>query len=95
MNSQDQMSIYKEMSDKGWLNFASTFRASNSGVYGKMYQLMASYDKNTGFFGLENTPEAMNAYLQQAEHRNTDWFDKLFCKSISMNHSISYAKCNE
>ena len=30
MNSQDQMGIYKEMRDKGDLNFASVYRASNS-----------------------------------------------------------------
>ena len=45
MNSQDQMGIYKEMRDKGDLNFASVYRASNSGVYGKMYQLNNWYDK--------------------------------------------------
>ena len=52
MNSQDQMGIYKEMRDKGDLNFASVYRASNSGVYGKMYQLNNWYDKTNGMYGL-------------------------------------------
>lgn len=34
MNSQEQMGVYKEMQKKGWLNFAETYRAADSGVYG-------------------------------------------------------------
>ena len=89
MNSQEQMGVYKEMQQKGWMNFAETYRASNSGVYGKMYQLMNTYDPTTGTFMLANTPEAQAAYLQDAEYRNTDWFDQLFSSSITHNHSIS------
>nr|WP_262896425.1 SusC/RagA family TonB-linked outer membrane protein [Bacteroides intestinalis] len=95
MNSQDQMGIYQEMRDKGWLNFASVYRASNSGVYGKMFQLNNWYDKTNGQFGLAHTIEAQNEYLRKAEMRNTDWFDMLFSNSIMMNHSISYAMGNE
>lgn len=40
MNSQEQMGIYKELEQKGWLNNSDTYRAKNSGVYGKMYQLI-------------------------------------------------------
>lgn len=65
------------MRDKGDLNFASVYRASNSGVYGKMYQLNNWYDKTNGMYGLAQTPEAQNAYLREAEYRNTDWFDLL------------------
>ena len=39
MNSQDQMSVYQEMQKKGWLNFSELSNASESGVYGKMYEL--------------------------------------------------------
>lgn len=95
MNSQDQMGIYQEMRDKGWLNFASVYRASNSGVYGKMFQLNNWYDKTNGQFGLAHTPEAQNEYLREAEMRNTDWFDMLFSNSVMMNHSVSYAMGNE
>ena len=87
MNSQEQMSVYKEMYNGGWLPFNS-FRSSSSGVYGKMYQLMRQYDPATGF-GLANTEQAMNDYLKSAEMRNTDWFDQLFSNSIAMNHSVS------
>jgi TonB-linked SusC/RagA family outer membrane protein len=89
MNSQEQMGVYKEMQQKGWLNFSDTYRASNSGVYGKMYQLMNTYDATTGTFALANTTEAQNAYLQDAEYRNTDWFSELFNTNIMHNHSVS------
>ncbi|MBR1688298.1 MAG: SusC/RagA family TonB-linked outer membrane protein [Prevotella sp.] len=89
MNSQEQMGIYKEMYNAGFLSFGRTFRLSESGVYGKMYQLMNTYDPATGTYGLANTPEAMNAYLQEAEFRNTNWFDELFSNAIQHNHSIS------
>jgi len=89
MNSQEQMGFYKELEAAGHLSLAKTYRASTSGVYGKMYQLINTYDPTTGAFMLENTPEAMNAYLRSAEMRNTDWFDELFSNSIQQNHSIS------
>ena len=90
-NSQEQMGIYREMEQKGWLEFASLASASNSGVYGKMYQLLDQYDPNTGKFGLEHTTAAMNAYLREAEYRNTDWFDELFSNALMQNHSVSIA----
>lgn len=89
MNSQDQMAIYQELEQKGYLNYASTANASASGVYGKMYQLLGQYDATSGQFGLANTPEAKAAYLRAAEYRNTDWFDKLFTYNIQHNHSVS------
>ena len=89
MDSQEQMGVYKELKQKGWLNFSDTYRASESGVYGKMYQLMNTYDPISGTFALENTEHAMNEYLRQAEYRNTDWFDQLFSSAIQHNHSVS------
>lgn len=88
MNSQEQMGVYQTMANNGYLNFADVYRASDSGVYGKMYHLINTYNPETGF-GLANTPEARNAYLREAEFRNTDWFDLLFNNSISQNHAIS------
>ena len=89
MNSQEQMGIYQELQQKGYLNFAEISNASNSGVYGKMYQLLSQYDPTTGQFGLANTDAAKTAYLRAAEFRNTNWFDELFSNSIMHNHSVS------
>jgi TonB-linked SusC/RagA family outer membrane protein len=95
MNSQEQMSVYQEMEQKGWLNFSSTFRDMESGVYGKMYQLMNTYNPVTGTPALPNTEETKNAYLRQAERRNTDWFDELFQPSIMHSHSINMSGGSE
>ena len=89
MNSQDQMAFYQELVQKGYLRYAPTATASTVGIYGKMYQLIRSYDPVTGKFGLENTEAARNAYLRAAEKRNTDWFDLLFSNAIQHNHSVS------
>ena len=89
MNSQEQMSVYQEMQQKGYLNYAELSNAASSGIYGKMYQLISQYDASSGRFGLANTADARADYLRQAEFRNTDWFDRLFSNSIQHNHSIS------
>ena len=89
MNSQDQMSVYQELEQKGYLNYAEASNASASGVYGKMYQLIGQYDETTGQFGLANTPTAKAAYLRAAEYRNTNWFSNLFSNAIQHNHSVS------
>ncbi|MGF0098399.1 SusC/RagA family TonB-linked outer membrane protein [Prevotella sp. SGI.027] len=89
MNSQDQMSIYRELEKKGFLNYAETANAMNSGVYGKMYQMLSEYNKETGQFALANTEKAKNAYLRAAEFRNTNWFKDLFSTAIMHNHSVS------
>ncbi len=88
-NSQEQMGIYKEMEAKGWLSFASLSNASSSGVYGTMYKLINTYDPTTGQYALANTTQARNAYLREAEMRNTDWFDLLFTNSLMQSHSVS------
>ena len=95
MNSQEQMAVYREMENNGYLNFAETLRASSSGIYGKMYKLINTYDATSGQFGLANTLEAKNAYLREAEFRNTDWFDTLFSSAISQNHAISMSSGTE
>ena len=89
MNSQDQMSIYQELEQKGYLNYAETANDSDSGIYGKMYQLLSQYDPKTGQFALLNTNEAKAAYLRAAEYRNTNWFERLFTYNLQHNHSVS------
>ncbi|MDL2302952.1 MULTISPECIES: SusC/RagA family TonB-linked outer membrane protein [unclassified Dysgonomonas] len=95
MDSQQQMGIYREMESKGWLSFAQSFRSADSGIYGKMYQLMNTYNPATGTFMLDHSQEAANAYLRQAEMRNTNWFDELFQNSVMHNHTISISTGSE
>ena len=89
LNSQQQMGIYRELRDKGWLNYSDVLNGSDYGVYGKMYELQNSFDAKRGQFLLPHTTEAENAYLQQAEFRNTNWFKELFSPAIMQNHSVS------
>ena len=89
LNSQEQMGIYQEMQDKGWLNLSSVLNGSDYGVYGKMYELINTYNPKTGQFFLENTQEARDAYLYSAEMRNTNWFKQLFSSALMQNHSVS------
>ena len=95
MNSQDQMDIYQELQQKGYLNYAETANSADSGIYGKMYELITKYDPGTGSFALPNTPEARADYLRAAEYRNTDWFDKLFTYNLQHNHSVSISGGSE
>lgn len=95
MNSQDQMSVYQELEQKGFLSYASTSNLSEYGVYGKMYDLLTQYDATSGQFGLANTQEARNRYLRAAEYRNTNWFQELFNSSIMSNHSVSISGGSE
>jgi len=94
-NSQEQMGIYKEMEQKGWLELAAIANSPNSGVYGKMYQLLDTYDPITDTYALAHTTSAMNAYLRDAEFRNTNWFDLLFQNSLVQNHAVSISSGNE
>ncbi len=89
MNSQEQMSVYEEMYQKGWLNFTRSVYSASGGVYTKMSQLMNTYDPTTGKYGIENTEAGRKAYLREAEMRNTDWFSELFRPSIQHSHSVS------
>lgn len=95
MNSQEQMSIYRELEQKGWLNHAEISRQSSGGIYKKMYDLINTYDVTTGKYALENTPEARAAFLQKYEMVNTDWFDVLFRNNVTQNHSISLSGGND
>lgn len=95
MNSQEQMGIYKEMEQKGWLNSGDLFRSKSSGVYGRMYKLIDQFNESNGQFGIMNTTEGRNSYLREAEMRNTDWFDILFSNNMSQNHSVSITSGSE
>ena len=88
MNSQEQMSVYQELSKKGYLNPADVINAASSGVYGKLAHLIQDGT-------VTNTDEARNAWLRQSEYRNTDWFDLLFDNNVMQNHSVSISTGNE
>lgn len=94
MNSVDQVSLYAELERKGFLN-TDIINRSNSGIYGKMYNLIHTYNEETGSFGLENSVAARRAFLERYAYANTDWFDVLFKNSIIQEHAISISSGSE
>ncbi len=89
LNSQQTMSVYKEMYDKGFLRLASTTQGRYGGVYNLMYRAINTYNPETGSFLIPNTQEGRNTFLRQYEMANTDWFKTLFRATPTQNHTIS------
>ena len=89
MNSQETMSVYRELEQKGYLDRATYTAAQQGGAYQIMYRNTDTYDPATGRFLLQNSPEARNAFLRKYEYANTDWFKTLFRPSLTQNHTLS------
>ncbi|MBO9674193.1 MAG: SusC/RagA family TonB-linked outer membrane protein [Sphingobacteriaceae bacterium] len=89
MNSADQMQVYLDMQNKGWLNHPSVSTGANGGVYRKMYDLMYNYDPQTSQFALKNDAFNRTQFLNRYANANTDWFDVLFRNSLMQDHSLS------
>lgn len=90
LNSQESMSIFKEMENKGYLELANTLQGRYGGVYYGMYDKISTYIPETDSYSVINTPESRNQYLRQYEMANTDWFKTLFRQSLTQNHSLSF-----
>lgn len=86
MNSQQQMGVYNEMYEKGYLLFAETSNSSASGVYGKLYEKIQNGEIYNDLFSGRTE---VNKFLRENEMRNTNWFNQLFSTNISQNHSVS------
>ncbi|SDD86565.1 TonB-linked outer membrane protein, SusC/RagA family [Riemerella columbipharyngis] len=91
LNSQETMSIYREMENKGYFSMANTYYGRRAGVYYQMYDAINTFDPNTGKFLLENTEDARLAFLRKYEYANTDWFKQLFRITPTQNHTISFS----
>lgn len=89
LNSADQMNVYLEMQNKGWLNHANTSRNANGGVFSKMYNEMYVYNAATDSYALRNDVPSQKAFLQRYANANTDWFDVLFKQSFMQEHAVS------
>jgi len=84
LNSVDQMSINRELYEKGWINVASTQGAINHGAYGKMFDLIANNQLNW-----VDSNDQVNAFLRQYETANTNWFKELFKTGVQQQHTVS------
>ena len=90
LNSQRTIGVYEELSDKGRLNYPSSLQGRYGGVYHILARNINTYNETSGAFGVSNTPEARNRFLQQYELANTDWFKTLFRPSLTQTHSLSF-----
>lgn len=95
LNSADQMNVYLEMKDKGWLNEGVTANNANGGVFNKMFKTMYNYNPATGTYELKNDAPSEQAFLQRYADGNTNWFDVLFKNSLQMQHSLSITSGTE
>lgn len=85
MNSVDEMSVYREMYEKGLVDITTSAKAQNYGALGKMFTMIADHDLEWGPNGSLN-----EEFLNKYENANTDWFDVLFRDmSLQQQHSVS------
>lgn len=86
LNSQQEMSVYRELFEKGLIDISTSVRARNYGAMGKMFSQIASHKLAWGPGGGLN-----EAFLNQYENANTDWFKVLFRDfGLQQQHSLSF-----
>lgn len=91
LNSVDEMSVYREMYEKGLIDITTSVRAQNFGAMGKMFSLISEHQIPWGPNGTLN-----ENFLNQYETANTDWFDVLFKDfSLQQQHSVSLTSGTE
>ena len=91
LNSVDEMSVYREMYEKGLVDITTSVKAQNYGSMGKMFALISEHQIPWGPNGTLN-----EEFLNQYETANTDWFDVLFRDySLQQQHSLSFTSGTE
>ena len=91
LNSQNEVSIYRELYEKGLVDVTTAVRAENYGVLGKMFNQISNKQIPWGPDGTLN-----EEFLNQYENANTDWFDVLYRDfSLQQQHSVSLTAGNE
>ncbi|MCC9070696.1 SusC/RagA family TonB-linked outer membrane protein [Flavobacterium sp. F-65] len=91
LNSQESMSIFKEMESKGYLDLPSTVQGRYGGVYNILGKAINTYVPETGGYLVDNDPVSRNNFLKKYELANTNWFKVLFRPSITQSHSLSFS----
>ncbi len=86
LNSAEELSVYRELSQKGIVDISTAVQARNYGSLGKMFTLIANHELDWGPGGGLN-----EQFLNQYENANTDWFDVLFRDiGLQQQHSLSF-----
>ncbi len=86
LNSAEEMSVYRELYQKGRIDITTSVRAQTYGALGKMFTLISDKEIPWGNGGGLN-----EEFLNQYENANTDWFDVLFNDvGFQQQHSLSF-----
>eukprot|EP01029_Cantina_marsupialis_P019398 TRINITY_DN4500_c1_g1_i1.p1 TRINITY_DN4500_c1_g1~~TRINITY_DN4500_c1_g1_i1.p1 ORF type:complete len:1211 (-),score=151.57 TRINITY_DN4500_c1_g1_i1:1739-5371(-) len=86
MDSGSEMSVYRQLSDYGWIDMTTVARAENYGALGKMYDGILNGNVQWGENGGLNED-----FLEPYGRANTDWFDHLFKNGVTQQHSFSFS----
>lgn len=91
LNSKDEVSVYREMYEKGLVDMTTAVKAQNYGALGLMF---TKIDRNElPWIGDGRINEQ---FLNKYEKTNTDWFDILFNDfSLQQQHSLSFTSGSE
>ncbi|NOU60855.1 SusC/RagA family TonB-linked outer membrane protein [Marinifilum caeruleilacunae] len=84
LSSNEEMVLYEELYEKGWIDIAQASSASNHGALSKMFNEIANNNLSWGPDGGLNYQ-----FLSKYANTNTDWFDVLFQNSLSQQHSFA------
>ncbi|HRX01054.1 MAG TPA: TonB-dependent receptor plug domain-containing protein, partial [Cyclobacteriaceae bacterium] len=91
LNSAQEMSVYRELYEKGIVDISTSVRSANYGAMGKMFDFIANKQLNWGVGGTLN-----EEFLNKYENANTDWFDVLFHDiGLQQQHSLSFTSGND
>ena len=84
LSSGDEMAVYQELYEKGWVDIADANQSRNHGAFSDMLYKIAN---NQLEWGPEASPNY--AYLQRYADANTNWFDVLFKESFVYTNTFS------
>ncbi len=85
LNSQEELSVYAEMYEKGLIDLTTAQRAESYGVLGKYFNLRSTNEVEVGANG-----QLSNDFFTRYQVANTDWFSVLFKDlSLQQTHSIN------
>ncbi|MFJ1426432.1 SusC/RagA family TonB-linked outer membrane protein [Capnocytophaga canimorsus] len=91
LNSQETMSVYQELANKGYFGLRDALYGRRSGIYYQWYKGISTINPNTGTYYYENTEEGKRAFFKEREYANTDWFNHLFTFNPIQNHTITFS----
>ncbi|MFK8273628.1 SusC/RagA family TonB-linked outer membrane protein [Capnocytophaga canimorsus] len=91
LNSQETMSVYQELANKGYFGLRDALYGRRSGIYYQWYKGISTINPNTGTYYYENTEDGKRAFFKEREYANTDWFNHLFTLNPIQNHTVTFS----